>query len=91
MIGEEGAKLVRPAREREKDIRREARLFLHSGDPLADVVGKIGSAGGGNRLIGGSAIFRLGLGKVAFATSPGVQRRALADNSSTPNRLHPLG
>ena len=42
MIGEEGAELVRPSREREKDIGHEARLFLHRFDPLANVLRKIG-------------------------------------------------
>ena len=42
MIGEEGAKLVRPARERQKDIGNEARLLLHRRDPLANVRGQIG-------------------------------------------------
>ena len=44
MIGEEGAELVRPARERQKHIGNEARFFLHRFDPLADVVGQIGEA-----------------------------------------------
>ena len=45
MIGEEGAELVRPARQREKDVRNEARLFLHHCDPLANVLRKIGKIG----------------------------------------------
>src|SRR6185437_14267006 len=45
MISEEGAELVRPAREREKDIGNEARFFLDRLDPLADVVWQIGEIG----------------------------------------------
>src|SRR5271163_671844 len=45
MIGEEGAKLLRPARQRQKDIGNEARLFLHRGDPLANVRRELGKVG----------------------------------------------
>ena len=44
MIGEEGAELVRPSRQRKKDVRDEARLFLHRFDPLANVLRQIGEA-----------------------------------------------
>ena len=47
MIGEEGAELVRPARQREKDIGDESGLLLNRGDPLADVLGKFGNLGHG--------------------------------------------
>src|SRR3984957_20709684 len=42
MIGEEGADLGRPPRERQKDIGHEARLFLYRFDPLANVLWEIG-------------------------------------------------
>jgi hypothetical protein len=42
MIGKEGAELVRPPRERKKDIGDKARLFLHRFDPLANVLRQIG-------------------------------------------------
>jgi hypothetical protein len=47
MIGEEGAELVGPARQRKKDIGDESGFLHNRGDPLADVLGKFGKLGDG--------------------------------------------
>ncbi len=47
VIGEEGAELVGPVRQRDEDIGHEARLLLHALDALADVVRQLGEIGNG--------------------------------------------
>jgi hypothetical protein len=41
MVGEEGAELVGPARQRKEDVRHEAGLLLHRGDARGDVGRKL--------------------------------------------------
>ena len=85
MIGEEGAELVRPARQREKDVGNEARLFLHRCDPLADVLGRSARSGAGNRLIGGLVTACLGLPHAR--DGPIV---AALDSATTTSRHRPI-
>src|SRR5271155_3467575 len=80
MMGEEGAKLVRPPGERKEDVGHEARFLLHRGDPLADVlrqIGKLGRRKSADRRLG-HGIPRFVALRVSMSPSPssrGAKRR----------------
>ena len=59
VVGDEGAELVRPVRQREEDVGDEAGFLLHGLDARADVVRQIQpSFGTGKRLMGRSVMWR---------------------------------
>jgi hypothetical protein len=52
VVSEEGAELVGPVREHKKNVRNEARLFLHRNDTIADVFRHVLEIGNGETAYG---------------------------------------